>query len=115
MMKYDLEKRTLNFTKSIIQFINQIHKNLANVEIAKQVIRSSGSIGANYIETNEALNKKDFIYRIKVCRKEAKETTYWIRLLEVESKLFDERKNLIQESIELTKIFGAIYRNTADS
>lgn len=57
-MKYDLEKRTLNFTKSIIQFINQIRKNLTNVEIASQVIRSSGSIGANYIEANEAFSKK---------------------------------------------------------
>lgn len=113
-MKYDLEKRTLNFTKSIIQFINQIRKNLTNVEIARQVIRSSGSIGANYIEANEAFSKKDFIYRIKACRKEAKETTYWIRLLEVESSLFEQRKELIQESTELTKIFGAIYRNTVD-
>ena len=113
-MKYDLEKRTLDFTKSIIQFINHIRKTLANVEIAKQVIRSSGSIGANYIEANEALSKKDFIYRIKICRKEAKETTYWIRLLEVNAGLIDQRDKLIQESIELTKIFGAIYRNTSE-
>lgn len=112
-MKYDLEKRTLSFTKSVIQFINHIHKTLANVEIAKQVIRSSSSIGANYIEANEALSKKDFIYRIKVCRKEAKETTYWIKLLEVDTSLKKQRNDLIQESIELTKIFGAIYRNTS--
>lgn len=113
-MKYDLENRTLLFTKSIIQFINLIQKSLANIEIAKQLIRSSGSIGANYIEANEALSKKDFIYRIKICRKEAKETTYWIKLLEVNSDLNDERNNLIQESIELTKIFGSIYRNTSN-
>ena len=59
-MKYDLEKRTLYFSKAIIQFINAIHKTLANVEIAKQLIRSSGSIGANYIEANEAISKKRF-------------------------------------------------------
>jgi len=113
-MKYDLERRTLDFTKSVIQFVNFVRKTLANVEIAKQVIRSSGSIGANYIEANEALSKKDFIYRIKICRKEAKETTYWIKLLEVNSNLDEQKDKLIQESIELTKIFGAIYRNTSN-
>jgi four helix bundle protein len=70
-------------------------------------------VGANYIEANEALSKKDFIYRIKLCRKEAKETTYWIKLIEVISKFEIEKNNLIKESIELTNIFGAIYRKTS--
>lgn len=113
-MKYNLEERTFDFSKSVIRFINTIRKTLANVEIAKQVIRSSGSVGANYIEANEAISKKDFIYRIKICRKEAKETTYWIKLLDVNPDFYQEREKLIQESIELTKIFGAIYRKTSD-
>lgn len=73
--KFDLEDRTLAFAEAVIKYINEV-KNLANVEIAKQVIRSSGSVGANYIEATEALSKKDFVYRIKLCRKEAKETGY---------------------------------------
>lgn len=110
--KYDLEDRTLNFAKSIIKFINKIRKTLANVEIAKQLIRSGGSVGANYIEANEALSKKDFIYRVKLCRKEAKEITYWIKLIECNSDLDTMRNKLIQESIELTNIFGAIFRKS---
>lgn len=113
--KYDLEDRTFNFAKSVIRLINKVRKTLANVEIAKQVIRSAGSVGANYIEANEALSKKDFIYRIKLCRKEAKETTYWIKLLECKKDLDEEIKNLIQESTELTNIFGAIYRKSSQN
>jgi four helix bundle protein len=69
---YDLEERTLRFAKEIIQFVKTLPRALANNEVAKQVIRSSGSIGANYIEANEALSRKDFIMRIKISRKEAK-------------------------------------------
>lgn len=75
----------------------------------KQLIRSSGSQAANYIEANESMSKKDFIYRIKICRKEAKETSLWLRLCFINNQeLHNMRQNLIQESIELTKIFGAI-------
>lgn len=110
--KYDLEDRTFKFAKDVIKYINGVKKTLANVEISKQVIRSSGSTGANYIEANESLSKKDFIYRIKLCRKEAKESTFWIKLLEEKEEGGKERQDLIQESIELTKIFGAILRNS---
>lgn len=104
--KYDLEDRTFLFAQNVIQYVNGITKNLANVEIAKQVIRSSGSVGANYIEANESLSRKDFIYRIKLCRKEAKESTFWLKL--IESSEYSIQKKLIQESMELTKIFGSI-------
>lgn len=70
------------------------------------MIRSSGSAGANYIEANEALSKKDFIMRIKICRKETKESIYWLKLVNI--NLEDERKILITEATELMKIFGAI-------
>ena len=75
----------------------------------KQLVRSSGSVGANYIEANEALGKKDFVMRIKICRKEAKECGYWLKLIEVsDTDLGKEREILLEESIELMKIFGSI-------
>lgn len=103
--KYDLEDRTLKFSKDVREFVKKLSRTIANTEDGKQLIRSSGSIGANYIEANESLSKKDFVMRIKICRKEAKETEYWLNLLEA-TNLGKER--LILESIELRKIFGAI-------
>lgn len=64
--KYDLEDRTFNFTKDVIAFINLLPKDLTNNELSKQLIRSAGSVGANYIEANESLSKKDFLMRIKI-------------------------------------------------
>jgi len=77
-------------------------------------VRSSGSVGANYIEANESLSKKDFLMRIKICRKEAKESRYWLRLVEAgdNSLLQKKRSDLIQEAVELTNIFGAILRKS---
>lgn len=74
-----------------------------------QLIRSSGSVGANYIEAQEALSKKDFGMRVKICRKEAKESHYWLSLLsELPDTLLPEQRALTQEALELTKIFSAI-------
>ena len=108
--RYDLEDRTLKFAKNVRFFVAKLSKTTANFEDGKQVIRSSGSIGANYIEANEALSKKDFNMRIKICRKEAKESRYWLKLIDtVENKeLEQERKVLENEARELTLIFGAI-------
>ncbi len=85
-------------------------KTISNVEDGKQVIRSSGSVGANYREANESLSKKDFLMRIKISRKEAKESAYWLRLIHETNNLknADTAKNLIQEATELTKILSAI-------
>lgn len=107
---YDLEKRTFEFAKRVRAFLRPLHRSLANREDARQLVRSSGSVGANYIEANESLSKKDFRMRIKICRKEAKETPYWLRLLNVGSdpKAETERNALVQESTELVKIFNAI-------
>ena len=82
----------------------------ANNEDRKQLIKASGSVGANYIEANEALSKKDFIMRIKICRKEAKESRYWLRLIDTgnDDELEPERKGLENEASELTHIFGSI-------
>lgn len=105
---YDLEERTLAFAKRVIDFIGRLSKTLTNIEISKQLVRSSGSVGANYIEANEALSKKDFVMRIKICRKEAKESSYWLKLVTCDNVLDNERAALVQESTELTKIFGSI-------
>ena len=80
--KYDLEDRTFAFARRVRVFVRSIPKDLGNIEDAKQLVKASGSVGANYIEANEALSKKDFIHRIKICRKEAKECRYWLRLIE---------------------------------
>ncbi|MFQ6083663.1 MAG: four helix bundle protein [Candidatus Aminicenantia bacterium] len=107
--QYDLEERTLKFAKEVIEFTKKLPKTIANIEIMKQLIRSSGSIGANYIEANEALSKKDFIMKIKICRKESKESRYWLQLIESDEQLSKEKNQLlIKEATELMKIFGAI-------
>ena len=105
---YDLEDRTLQFAKDTIEFLNKIPKSLPNNEISKQLIRSAGSVGANYIEANESLGKKDFVMRIKICRKESKESRYWLKLISCNSESEKDREKLIQETNELMKIFGAI-------
>ena len=106
--RYDLEDRTYKFTKQVIEYVNKLSKTTSSIEIAKQLIRSAGSIGANYIEANEALSKKDFAMRIKICRKEAKETRYWLKLSEPAADLKATQQELIQEVTELMKIFGSI-------
>lgn len=107
--QYDLEDRTLKFAKEVIEFVNILPKTVVNTEIMKQIIRSSGSVGANYIEANEALSKKDFAMRVKICRKEAKESRYWLMLIEAKGEDTDKtRRSLISEATELMKIFGAI-------
>ena len=70
--RYDLEERTYEFARHVRAFIKLLQKTLANIEDAKQLIRASGSVGSNYIEANEALSKKDFLMRIKICRKKQK-------------------------------------------
>jgi four helix bundle protein len=108
--QYDLEDRTFEFAKNVRGFVKRLPKTIANIEDGKQVIRSSGSVGANYIEANESLSKKDFIMRIKICRKEAKESRFWTRLIDVGSdqELERDRQALAKEATELMSIFGAI-------
>jgi four helix bundle protein len=112
--QYDLEERTFVFAKQVRAFIKTLHNTIANIEDGKQLIRASGSIGANYIEANEALSKKDFVMRVKICRKEAKETRYWLKLIDTRGEIEheNERKALEQEATELTSIFGSILRKS---
>ena len=106
---YDLEERTFQFAKQVRIFVKTLPRTIALIEDIKQLVRSSGSAGANYIEANESLSKKDFAVRVKICRKEAKESAYWLRLiLETNEVSADAGKLLFQEAIELKKIFSAI-------
>ena len=79
---YDLEERTFQFAKDVRLFVKTLPKTIANIEDGKQLIKASGSVGANYIEANESLGKKDFSMRIKISRKESKESAYWLRLIQ---------------------------------
>lgn len=107
--KYDLEDRTFEFAKSCRALVKKIPRTLANLEDGKQLVRSSGSVHSNYIEANEALSKLDFYHRTKICRKEAKESRSWLKLLDIDFADLDLMRNkLVQESEELMKIFGSI-------
>jgi four helix bundle protein len=108
--QFDLEERTLRFAKNIRAFIKKIPRTMAHIEDGKQLLRSSGSVGANYIEANDALSKKDFLMRIKISRKEAKESRYWLKLIDMDDQdeLGKERNSLEREATELMNIFGAI-------
>jgi len=112
--QYDLEERTYQFARNVRVLVKKLKMNYANQEDGKQLIRSSGSVGANYIEANESLSKKDFLMRIKICRKEAKESRYWLNLLDLQynSDLEDKRGELRDEATELTSIFGSIIRKS---
>ncbi len=107
---YDLEERTFQFAKWVRQFVKTLPNTLANIEDSKQLIKASGSVGANYREANEALSKKDFLMRISISRKEAKESEYWLRLTNETNELknANEAQGLIQEANELKNIFSAI-------
>ncbi len=107
---YDLEERTYQFAKRVVFFCKKLPRTISNIEYIKQVIRASGSVGANYIEANEAFSKKDFKMRIKICRKEAKESAYWLRLImETNVQEFEKEGTILRnESVELKKIFSAI-------
>ena len=110
---YDLEERTFQFALKVRFFIKKLPRNVNNIEDGKQLVRSSGSVGANYIEANDSLGEKDKLMKVRICRKEAKESKFWLRLVDTENNeiLESERIKLIQESHELMLIFGSILKN----
>jgi len=108
---YDLEDRTALFAKQSRALVKKLQRTIGNIEDAKQFIRASGSVGANYIEANDAIGKKDFVMKVKICRREAKESGYWLGLLDVDSNLEPERQRLVAEAKELMKIFGASFES----
>ncbi|MFH1004569.1 MAG: four helix bundle protein [Bacteroidota bacterium] len=107
--KYDLEERTFLFAQAVRKFIKQLPRTISNIEDCKQLTRASGSVGANYIEANESLGKKDFLMHIKICRKESKESKFFLRLVDTDKEFLEkQRTELIQEAMELMLIFGSI-------
>jgi len=111
--KYDLEERTAKFGEDIIELCKKAPKNVVTIPIIGQLIRSGTSIGANYCEANGASSKKDFKNKIFTCKKESKETKYWLRMLsKAEEELKVECRKLWQEAQELTLIFSKIAVST---
>lgn len=110
--KYDLEQRTEIFSLAVRDFCRALKKDVVNLEYIKQLIRSAGSVGANYIEANDNLGENDLKMRIRICRKESKESVYWLKhvLTYEDNELEIKRLELQQEANELMLIFAAILR-----
>ena len=106
----DLVERTFQSALAVRRFVNRLPKALSNYEDARQVVRSSGSVAANYLAAQEGVSRKDFFFRIKVCRKESRESGLWLKLLEIsnDAALVAERDRLTTEADELKRIFPAI-------
>jgi four helix bundle protein len=111
--RYDLEERTLEFGKRVIRLCKSLPKDVVNQNLTDQLIRSGTSMGANYREANETDTKRDFKNRIRITKKETKETVYWLELIiEANPGLRERILSLLEEARELMKIFGSIYEST---
>ncbi len=107
--KYDLEERTARFAEGIVCFAKRIRKDNVNLTIIRQLVAAGTSVGANYCEADDAESKKDFKHKIGICKKEARETKYWLRIIVVTNpELEKEAKILSDEARELNLIFNAI-------
>jgi four helix bundle protein len=107
--KYDLEERTAKFAEEIVEFCKSIKKNDINKSIITQLVRSGTSIGANYCEADGAESGKDFKHKISICKKESKETKYWLRIIVKSNPETKEKsRELWREAQEFTLIFSAI-------
>ena len=112
-MKYDLEERTARFGETVIAFARTVPKNVVTLPLISQLVRAGTSIGANYCEADDAESKKDFRHKIGICRKEARETKHWLRMIAAAvPNLKDRAKPLWQEAKELHLIFAAVVRRT---
>ena len=112
MFEHPLEERCYQFGKRIRTFCRKLKKDLANIEDIKQLVRASRSVGANYIEANENVGKGDLKYRLKLCRKESKESMHFLGLIELfeDKELENQRNELIDEEIQFRKIFSAMIK-----
>lgn len=108
--QYDLEQRTTEFGRAVIRLCRTIPRDMINSRLVSQVVGSAGSIGANYREANDALGKKDFIHRLKIARREAKEVIHWLELLIEANNEVRGSDDIIQEAIELKNIFSSIIK-----
>lgn len=110
---FNLEERSLLFAREVRTFLKKAPKTMANMVDGKQLLRSSGSVGANYIEANEGLGKDDFKYHIKIARKEAKESMHWLSLIDASQEQAHQKALLIDESRQLIFIFTAILKKVS--
>lgn len=111
----DLENRTTDFAKRIIRLCKELQKDTINTRLIDQIVRSSGSVGANYREANEALGKKDFVHRMRIARKECKETEHWLEIIKEANPDFSKRMgSLFTESKEIRNILSAIIIKTSN-
>lgn len=108
-VNYNLEKRTTSFSENIIIFAKKIKRDVINIPLISQLIRAATSIGANYCEANGASSKKDFKNKIYICKKECKETKYWLEIIAKSNPEHKEEcRKLWKEAQELTLIFSKI-------
>jgi len=111
--EFDLDERTAVFGEAVIGFVRKVKLDAVTSPLVTQVVRASTSVGANYDEADEAPTKKDFPYRISICKKEARETKRWLRMLAAAVPgLKGEARQLWKEANELHLIFAAIYRKS---
>ncbi|MEI8349013.1 MAG: four helix bundle protein [Candidatus Omnitrophota bacterium] len=107
--KYDLRERTAKFGENVINFAKRIPESTINRPLISQLVRAATSVGANYCEADDATTKKDFLYRIAVCRKESKESKHWLRMVTMAIPALKDEANLLSnEAQELNLIFSAI-------
>ena len=112
--KFDLEERTAVYGESVIHFCERFPRTAITKPLIRQLVRASTSIGANYCEADESATKREFRYRISLCRRESRETRHWLRMLVAAiPDARDEARLLWKEANELTKIFAAIHRSSA--
>ena len=112
-MKYDLEERTAKFSEEIIKFAKKIPENSITRPLIPQLVKAGTSIAANYCEADDAESRKDFNHKIGICKKEARETKYWLRIVVVAVPILrEEAKKLWIEAKELNLIFNAIIRTS---
>jgi four helix bundle protein len=113
--KYDLEERTARFGESVIDFVRGIKQDAVNRPLISQIVRSATSLGANYMEADAAVSKKDFRNKIGTCRKESKETKHWLRMITRSNpEKIEECRILWKEAHELVLIFSKIFNNSSD-
>jgi len=110
--EYDLEERTARFGEAVIAFAKTIPLNVVNSPLISQCVRAATSVGANYCEADDAVSKKDFRHKISICKKEARETKHWLRMIaKAQPDLKSPARGLWQEAKELHLIFAAIVRS----
>jgi four helix bundle protein len=111
--KYDLAERTARFGEEVIRFSKTIKCNAVTIPLIRQLVRSATSIGANYVEADEAGSKKEFRYRISVCKRETREAQYWFRMIVAAAPdMAEQARPHWKEANELVLIFGSIHRRS---